>query len=101
MAHREFFDDIGRRWDVWEVYPTVIERRISGQYPATPPADIAERRRLGDVRLLVSEELQQGWLAFETDGEKRRLAPVPPDWLNRSDAELLRLLASAKLHPKS
>jgi hypothetical protein len=24
--------------------------------------------------------MRQGWLTFESDGERRRLAPIPPGW---------------------
>lgn len=33
-----------------------------------------------------------GWLVFETRGEKRRLAPYPAGWSVASDAELLQLM---------
>ena len=41
MAHREFTDLQGRRWEVWEVYPR------AGTRPVLP-------------------ELAEGWLAFES-----------------------------------
>ena len=31
---------------------------------------------------------QQPWLCFESADTRRRLSPVPPDWVTRSDAEL-------------
>ena len=57
MAHREFLDPQGRRWEVWEVHPRV------GTRPVLP-------------------ELVEGWLAFESSWEKRRLAPIPAGWLD-------------------
>lgn len=42
-----------------------------------------------------SAHLTKGWLAFQTDGEKRRLADVPPDWWNLDDRDLLTLLEQA------
>jgi hypothetical protein len=36
----------------------------------------------------VNAALSGGWLCFERDGEKRRLAPVPEHWLDASDEEL-------------
>ena len=67
MGQREITDDLGRVWLVWDVIPSVV----------------------------VKEELREGWLAFETSREKRRLTPFPDDWANLSDAELLELLGKA------
>jgi hypothetical protein len=30
MTHRKIKDGDGKSWDVWEVYPAVVERRMSG-----------------------------------------------------------------------
>ena len=44
----------------------------------------------------LPEEYREGWLVFESaDGEKRRLAPVPPDWESLDDAELSALCSEA------
>ena len=42
-------------------------------------------------------EFANGWLCFESDFSKRRLAPVPTRWSEFSDSELERLLVQA--HP--
>lgn len=86
MAHREFRDPTGRRWDVWSVIPERAERRR--QTAALPST--AERRRQADseYRVPLGEQWTRGWLAFETRGEKRRLAPIPDGWEQASDAEL-------------
>ena len=61
MALRDFDDERGRQWTVWEVHPT-----------------IAGRLRQRDAPLLLRAEMAEGWLAFEAeDGEHRRLAPIP------------------------
>ena len=70
MAHREFFDPQGRRWEVWEVHPRVATR------PVLP-------------------ELAEGWLAFESSWEKRRLAPIPPGWWDLSAEALQKLCQTA------
>jgi hypothetical protein len=44
----------------------------------------------------ASPELANGWLCFERDGEKRRLAEPRHDWETISDADLLALLGQAK-----
>jgi hypothetical protein len=54
MAQREFTDSKGTRWMVW----------------STPPSQ-------GSV---LGGDMQKGWLTFESDGERRRLVPVPRDW---------------------
>ncbi len=65
MPCRTFTDPNGREWNVWAVHPHLLGGRG------------------GRHRSLVDEELAEGWLAFEAAGapaEKRRLAPVPPEW---------------------
>lgn len=69
MAYREFTDDGGRAWRVWDTYP--------------------------QKRELVSPGFQDGWLSFEADGEKRRLAPVPPGWEEGTEVHLRVLLRAA------
>ncbi|MDQ6633415.1 MAG: hypothetical protein M3Z10_01525 [Gemmatimonadota bacterium] len=61
MAVREFTDDWGTEWRVWDVTPEVM-------HPITRSEDYMKK-------------LQDGWLAFESTTEKRRLpAPYPGDW---------------------
>jgi hypothetical protein len=43
----------------------------------------------------MPEPWSGGWLAFETQGEKRRLAPYPADWAEKNDAELEALCGRA------
>lgn len=94
MTHRKFKDGSGRAWDVWEVYPSAVEQRMSGEYPAIQNDDgsPAEKR---EVRIRVPSALQDGWLAFQAGEERRRLAPIPADWISLEDDALLRLLACA------
>ena len=44
---------------------------------------------------MLGKHLSNGWLTFETKGEKRRLAPIPADWENRSADELMELCDEA------
>jgi hypothetical protein len=89
MAIREFFDGRGKHWTVWDVHPTLMERRKQN---AGPPPGVRERRRFVEPRLRLSSKVAQGWLAFEAgDGERRRLAPIPDHsngWANASDDQL-------------
>jgi hypothetical protein len=94
MTHRKIKDGVGRAWDVWEVYPSAVEQRMSGEYPAVPSSDTpAPEKR--EVRIRVPPALQNGWLAFQSGTVRRRLTPIPERWVTLGDEELLRLLASA------
>jgi hypothetical protein len=85
-------------WDVWLVHPSAAERRfVDRRVNEGDAKGIAERRsgleRRGGVRksprASVAQEFANGWLCFETPGEKRRLAPVPESW-DRADDETLQ-----------
>lgn len=90
MAHRTFRDSRGRVWEVWEVRPENRERRLGRErrQAARPGPD---RRQQTQLRPAVPNDLRQGWLAFASPTERRRLAPIPPDWASMPDAELQRL----------
>jgi hypothetical protein len=94
MTHRKIKDGAGKAWDVWEVYPSAVEQRMSGEYPALPSSDtpVPEKR---EVRIRVPSALQNGWLAFQSGNDRRRLTPIPEHWVTLADEELIRLLASA------
>jgi hypothetical protein len=93
MAHRTFRDDEGREWDAWEVVPTAVERRLA-RNGATRRA-MAERRRVQQNRVLVPDELQRGWLAFQSGTDRKRLTPIPRGWAEMSEAALNDLLKRA------
>jgi hypothetical protein len=42
------------------------------------------------ARKHLPEALDDGWLVFESAGEKRRLHPIPPGWDAESDEQLWR-----------
>lgn len=90
MAHREFKDSYGRQWDVWSVIPERAERRRRAEGGQAP---IERRHRAGDAeyRVPLGDQWIHGWLAFETKGEKRRLAPIPQEW-ERLDDDALRAM---------
>jgi hypothetical protein len=92
MPHRSFRDDVGREWDVWEVVPTAVERRIAATIPR--PVEV-ERRKVKEARVVVPERLQKGWLAFQSGWERRRLTPIPRDWGDMTASELVELLHQA------
>ena len=75
MASRDFRDERGREWMVWDVHPTLADRRRKN---AGPPPGTRDRRRFVEERLRIRPTMSQGWLVFESrDGERRRLAPIP------------------------
>src|SRR5678815_1154518 len=92
MAHRVLVDSIGRAWDVWDVHPEFGERRREAG--ETPP-ETDERRRRTQHRVAFAGRWRDGWLAFETKNEKRRLAPIPAGWDRLSDQDVQRLLEAA------
>jgi len=93
MAHRIFLDTSGRSWDVWTVLPSSVERRRTPDAP--PPAQ--DQRRKSEPRMMLDEQWTNGWLAFQTSGEKRRLAPYPENWFAADGEELGRLCDAATL----
>jgi hypothetical protein len=54
-----------------------------------------DRRRHEQARMVVDPEWASGWLAFQTLGEKRRLASYPFNWTALSSHELEHLLQAA------
>jgi hypothetical protein len=70
MAYREFSDTDGRGWRVWDTYP---------QKPQ-----------------IVAPGFENGWISFETEGEKWRLAPVPAGWAALPEPGLRGLLHAAR-----
>ena len=91
MAHREFIDSHGRRWDVWTVVPEFAERRRS--VSVVPLA--SDRRQHNEFRVPLSSEWADGWLAFSTADESRRLAPFPANWTELTADELETLCKRA------
>jgi hypothetical protein len=70
MALREFTDEAGRSWRVWN----------------TVPATTAG----------LATELREGWLTFDDGMERRRLWPVPPNWSVLPPERLTLLLRVAQ-----
>ena len=98
MAHRTFQDAKGRTWQVWTVLPAFVERRLTPPSPEDPP--VIERRLRPSARMKVGAQWTKGWLAFETSGEKRRLAPYPPEWVDFTEGQLVELCAQASQVPR-
>jgi hypothetical protein len=76
--------DIERRSRV-ENAVYLIEQRLTG-----------ERRKTPGARVAIASEYSNGWLCFTRDGERRRLAPVPTNWLTADEAQLAEWCRAAK-----
>src|SRR5690242_4842982 len=99
MSVRTLRDGLGRAWTVWDVLPQLVERRRPA--PDDSGAPTKERRRRREARAALTNGFEHGWLAFETDGEKRRLAPIPDGWADLPDEELCALLSQATVTTRS
>lgn len=76
MAYREFTDAAGVHWRAWDTYPSAVS----------------------NVRSVYAD----GWLGFESEGERRRLHPVPQGWADATDDALrawLRAAAPVAMRP--
>lgn len=105
MSYRTFQDPTGTKWQVWSASPESGERRKAARRLAVIAFRGIDRRSLPDRRVKamrtrspVPKGFELGWLCFEADnGEKRRLAPVPPNWDAGNDSDLWKLAQTAKL----
>jgi hypothetical protein len=73
MAHREFTDENGRRWAVWDVRPSISTDGVSAP------------------GMLLGEDAVGGWLAFQCPTERRRFYMPPEGWETFTDAQLAKL----------
>jgi hypothetical protein len=107
VSYRTFLDTTGRRWEVWLVTPAAAERRKADRRAASaarpgeggfPDRRLTPERRRNPFRrsIEVASEYSQGWLCFESEGEKRRLAPVPDGWDESGPDRLGTWLQAAK-----
>jgi hypothetical protein len=77
MAYAEFTDREGRSWRVWHTLP------------------------LADLLTTLPQDWREGWLTFESEEVKRRLAPVPSGWEQLPAARLELLCQMAQPVPQS
>lgn len=90
MGQRYFKDRDGRVWLAWEVKPSMTDRRVA-KVPVT-----VERRKRNEPRVSLPGGFHNGWLAFESRAERRRLVPTPEGWDDLSERQLNELLERAK-----
>jgi len=107
VSYRTFLDSTGKRWEVWLVTPAAAERRRADRRAASSSSEAyagnPERRQTPERRrspfqrsVAVASEFSQGWLCFESEGEKKRLAPVPVGWQEAGPDRLSSWLQAAK-----
>lgn len=102
MPYRTFADEQGKSWEIWDVRPERVERRgVERREGEVKPWTGVERRvaddrrRERESRIRLAYPLSEGWLVFKSDAEKRRLAPIPPDWESLRGGELRELWRKA------
>lgn len=95
MFFREVTDRSGKRWSIWEVRPTK-ESPLAPVHRTLGTVAHAHRDAF-DHDEHVPPELIEGWLAMQSDGQLRRLSPIPMNWQHLSDECLLALLVEAPL----
>lgn len=78
---RGFTDTTGVEWRVWEVVPSRA---------AIATSSVAQSRTS-----LSTTPYANGWLCFESELEKRRLAPIPPGWELVAPSDIAQLLEQA------
>lgn len=102
MGYRVFTDSTGVEWQTWDVVPHLAERRAAERRRVAEAATEEERRRSKERRALAGERPQLsigmdgGWLCFEAQVEKRRLTPIPGDWLRCDETCLEHYCRQAK-----
>jgi hypothetical protein len=80
ISSRSFTDSVGMTWAVREIGSPSLTETLE--------------------KLLEKERRRSGWLVFESsEGDKRRLAPYPPDWRTVSTFELERWCMKATRVP--
>lgn len=74
--HRIFVDSAGVQWDAFAVYPSA-----------------------GGGRTRLPASFRNGWLSFDSGTERRRLSPIPEDWVSLPDEALCEACARAEPAP--
>jgi hypothetical protein len=74
---REFTDDDGITWRVWDVTPSLHDS-------------------LSPHTQMIARRVPAGWLCFESPRERRRLSPIPDAWENIDVGLLKQMCADAE-----
>src|SRR5262245_17954742 len=90
MTYRQFQDRDGRAWEAWDVHPSTAQRMLESTRTTTNASE-ARPVETHAGRVILPPELQDGWLAFQSGLDARRLAPIPMKWQDLSDFDLASL----------
>ncbi len=73
MAPRRIVDTTGTAWELWEVAASLAELRepTGNSLPSVDPPTAPP------LHARLPGEMQAGWLAARSHGERRRIAPGP------------------------
>ena len=93
---RTFTDVTGVEWEVWEVYPRLLERRLMRERRAARRGTL-ERRHVPVGRPTQPRQILGGWLAFQSRLERRRFVPVPDEWEDATHRELQGYLSRSRV----
>jgi hypothetical protein len=99
---RSFTAPDGTVWRVWNVTPLTgrqhTDRRVGDRRSPDPVLLYKGReRRTGDRRKaaprtsVLGAGLEKGWLVFESERAKKRLAPPPDGWESCPECDLVEL----------
>jgi hypothetical protein len=89
MGYREFVDDDGSKWKVWDVKP-------EPRYTPGRELDAGSSATLADEGPRhVVPGWGNGWLAFQSDEANRRLRPIPRGWETTGEYSLKTYLRHA------
>lgn len=94
MAHREFSDERGLPWEVWDVVPERRDRR-SGVERRKHARENFDRRKMRILSAVITGDFARGWLVFSSKFERRRYAPLPDSWADAPDDQLRAWCAAA------
>jgi hypothetical protein len=92
MSLRAFVDSGGNEWQVFDVAPRTAERR-SQERRAREASQATADRRDGDRRFRIADlgrlsTINESWLCFDRESDRRRLSPIPDDWTRCTDEAL-------------
>lgn len=101
MALREFTDSQGTEWSAWDVPPLRVHTpaRAGADRRTRETPGYAPERRTGAERRRRESGLEGGWLCFQSEAGKRRLAPPPEGWEEAPPEELEALCHRAAAAP--
>ncbi len=95
MSLRDFVDEAGVAWQVWEVHPRLEERRTLAMRRSVA-RDGHERRVIDMPRFPHALGFEHGCLAFRSAVERRRRSAIPEHWEDLSNAGFCALLGDTQ-----